>query len=81
MSNFCPICQREFKDILKHFTLKHDISDINQLKTYIEMAEAQEQKRKEFGMFIDEINEKKRRGEITIDEWRVLREGWEKEHK
>jgi hypothetical protein len=81
MSNFCPICQREFKDILKHFTLEHEISDINQLKTATEMVEAQAQKWQVRKEYIREINEKLHEGEITIEEWRARRDRWDEEHK
>jgi len=42
MSNFCPICQKEFKDILKHFSVEHEIGDMNQLKRETELAEVRE---------------------------------------
>ena len=80
MSNFCPICQKEFKDILKHFSLSHEIGDINQLKTEFETAETKEKRKEEYGKFIMEINEKLHNKEITIEVWRNLRDKWEREH-
>lgn len=77
----CQICDKEFKDILKHFVMFHEIEDMDQLKKEINLIEIKNQKRKEFAEFIEEINEKLRNNEITNENWRGLKEKWLNEYK
>ncbi|MBI4053002.1 MAG: hypothetical protein HY394_03120 [Candidatus Diapherotrites archaeon] len=79
-NNFCPICKCEFKDILKHFSINHDIKDIEQLSSEVEKAEQKDKKVKDYGDFISEINSKLGRKEITIEEWKNLRDNWNATH-
>lgn len=80
MLDFCPICQKKFKDILKHFAYYHEIGDIGRLKRETEIAEIDARRIKEYGDFIDKINEKLEKKEITVPKWKELRDRWEKEH-
>lgn len=76
----CPMCGKKFVDILKHFTLQHDINNIEQLKNVTEIAETQEQKKKEFGTFIRDLNEKLSKKEITMEEWKLSRDDWQRKN-
>ncbi|MFH1473464.1 MAG: hypothetical protein ABIE55_01085 [Candidatus Aenigmatarchaeota archaeon] len=80
MSDYCPICQKRFKDILKHFSYYHEIGDMEQLKKEVKLAESEEKRREAYGKFIKEINQKLEKKEIDIKEWRRLREVWERKN-
>ena len=69
----CPICGRYFSDILKHFVLKHDIKDMNQLQQIIN-------KKAEFRAYVEELKQKRKKGEISAEDYRRLVMKWCREH-
>ena len=73
----CPICDRMVKDILRHYVITHHIKNRNHLKD--EMGKAN--LRIEFGKYVDELNDKMKRGEIAAQDFRELTIKWWEEHK
>ena len=70
------MCKKEFKDILKHFSLHHDIRNSEQLNQEVDKAETKEQIKSKYSKFIMEINEKLKKGEISMAQWKQLRDNW-----
>lgn len=75
--NFCPICQKAFKNILKHFTLKHEFANMEALEKNIIKTDNERKKQEAFGKFISDLNKKLSNKEITINEWKRLRDNWQ----
>ena len=76
----CNICGKEVVDILRHFAIAHRIKSINHLKVEIEKAEKEETRRAEFRKYVEELNERIKRGEISTEDYRRLVTQWFKEH-
>lgn len=75
-NNFCPICQKKFKDILRHFSLCHDIDSMEKLTQEVDKAEKKEGEKEAFSLFIKELNDKLAKHQIEMDEWKRLRDNW-----
>lgn len=76
----CPFCEKEFENILKHFVIVHKIKDVDHLKDEIDKTKKEEGKRIEFGKYIDELNDKMKKGEISAKDYRELVTRWWKKH-
>ena len=72
----CPVCGRQRKDLLLHVRLQHNITDLDQLKFISEEYEKRNQKASEFRTYITDLNSKLKRKEITIAEFKKLRDFW-----
>jgi len=79
-SQTCPICERDFKDILKHLVIFHEIMDMGKLNQIVTEKEKQASKRLEFGKYVDELNEKIKKGDLSAEDFRILTSKWWKEH-
>jgi hypothetical protein len=79
--NMCPICNRRFEDILKHFTLEHNIKDMEQLKLISSKAAKKEDSKKAYYSFIEELKRKLKAQEISPEDYRELSMKWCKDHK
>lgn len=77
----CPLCEKNFENLLGHLIIDHKIMDIIQLKEKIEEKEKMEKKRSEFRKYVDELNKKLRNREISGKDFRELVVKWEREHK
>jgi hypothetical protein len=70
--SICPFCKKEFVDILKHMVLIHDIKSLEHLKEEIIKAEKIDGKKYDFSVYIEELKEKIKLGEISLKEYREL---------
>lgn len=77
----CPFCGKKIKDMLKHFTIIHEIKTLEELRIRFKKIEIEEKKKEEFRKFVEELNEKLRKGEITGKDFRKATTKWLKEHK
>ena len=46
----CSICEKEVKDLLQHYVIKHNIKNLNHLGNELKLAK----KRDDFGKYVDE---------------------------
>ena len=72
----CPICQKEYKNILAHFSIKHGFDSMEKVEQEIQKAEKNAVKQKAYMDFITELDNKLKANEITIEEWRTKRDNW-----
>lgn len=76
----CPICQKQFSNILEHVVTIHEVMNMEELKKITEEFEKQEINRSEFSKYVDELNSKLEKDEITPQQYRELTSKWWKEH-
>lgn len=72
----CPICGRKFSDVLKHLVISHRITNMAELQKLKEDFDKNEFKSSMFNRFIIELNEKLKKREITMEEFKRLRDEW-----
>ena len=78
MSNhFCPICKKEFSDILRHLSIKHEFENLDALAQEIQGIENDKKKREAFNEFISNLDIQLKNKKISIEEWRTLRDNWQ----
>ena len=76
----CPFCGRKIGDILQHYVLDHDIKNSDDFINRFEIVKMEEEKRKAFRRYIAELNEKRRKNEITAEEFRESTTKWWRDH-
>ncbi len=79
MKRKCPICEKEFEDILKHISIQHNIKNFEELQKKANIYEIIEKRKILFREHIKELNDKLSKKEITPSEFRNLREEWDKQ--
>lgn len=80
MRKRCLICDRDFKNILTHISVRHGISSIEEYNLRIKEREDKKIKIQEFLGYTEELMRKFRKNEISGEELRFLREKWEKDN-
>ncbi len=78
--NKCPLCEKEFKDILKHISLFHNVRNMENLNNIVEKDKKSKRKIIKFGHFVKELNEKLKKGEIKGKDFREAVQRWEREN-
>ena len=76
----CPICGKEFQDILEHLVIIHGVKNMEQLKQLKEQFDKRDEKSKQFSTFVTQLNLQLKEGKITAKEFRELRDNWWKTH-
>ncbi len=77
----CPFCKKKVTDIIKHFSISHDIRNMDQLKEELEKLEQVQRKRVDFSNYVEELKQKEREGHISAEDYRRLLMEWDKQHK
>lgn len=77
----CPFCKRKFSDILKHFLFTHDIEDMEKLNKQLEKLRVTTNRQKEFGKYVENLQEQKKKNLLSSDDYRRLITEWTKKHK
>lgn len=77
----CPLCEQDITDILQHLRIQHDIESTEQLSEEIVKLEQKKTKQLGFAKYVEELQQKKRNGEITAEEYRELIIEWIKENR
>jgi hypothetical protein len=77
----CPICKKVSQDILKHLRLSHDITGSEQYQVLLGKIEKREQRKREFGDFVRHLQEQRREGSISAEQYRESIEKWMKDHE
>lgn len=76
---YCPFCNKQFKDTLKHFSIIHDIENSEQFKKKLEEYKESEMKRKDFANYAEYLHEQEAKGIISAEDYRRLIMEWKKE--
>jgi hypothetical protein len=69
----CPLCGKEVGDKLYHLRFDHDIQDKGQYDRAIE-------RQNQLASYVDQLQADAKHGKITWEDFRRLRDEWEKEH-
>lgn len=77
----CPICNNGVSDFLKHLRFTHNITDPDELEQEIKKGTNRENKKNEFAAYVEESQLKKKKGEITDEEYRELITQWIVQHR
>jgi hypothetical protein len=72
----CPFCKRQLKDLLKHLVLVHEIRDSDQFERELERVSGEENEKTRFFAFVSVLNEQKRKGLISAQEYRTRMRKW-----
>jgi hypothetical protein len=80
VAELCRICEKQVRSLFEHLRIDHQITTVDEYNLELDKAEAVRVRRREYGAFIDELNERKAKGLITGEEWRMLSEKWRKEN-
>jgi DNA-directed RNA polymerase subunit N (RpoN/RPB10) len=72
----CPFCGKQVSDTLYHLRFVHEVEDIEQFMQALDRVGAEEERRREFAAFVEELQVKVRRGLITWEDYRRLRDEW-----
>ena len=76
----CPLCSRDFVDLLMHLVLSHDIEDAEHFKTEVQKIEHAERRKREFCDYVTQLQDQRRKGAISGEEYRDLVSRWVKDH-
>ena len=77
----CPLCGRNFHDLLKHLVLAHDIENIDHFKIEIEKVEATKKTQSEFSNYVRELQDQRKKGTISAEDYRILVTKWLNQHQ
>jgi hypothetical protein len=80
MKQKCPLCDKEFEDILKHISIRHNIGDLDEYKRKVKEKEEKDKKIMEWKEFLKKLDGRHKSGEINGEEYRSIRKKWEQEH-
>jgi len=80
MGNICPFCDKEFTNILDHISIRHRISSIEDYESKVKEKEDKKIKIRAFLEYSKEVTERLRRGEISPEKLRELRDKWMKDN-
>jgi len=77
----CPLCNKKIGDLLKHLRFVHNMEDADQFNQEMTKLEMLKTKQYEFGRYVEELQEKKKNGKITAEEYRELITKWVTQNK
>jgi hypothetical protein len=77
----CPLCGKEYSDVLKHLAITHEIKDMNDLRGAIEKVEEENRRKTEFRNYVEGLMKKMKEGTITAKNYRELVAQWSREHR
>lgn len=75
-SRNCPICGKDVVGFLKHIRFSHKISNEKQFQTEIEKIQKKKKLQIEFSKLVEDLQNRKKLGEITSEEYRQLITKW-----
>lgn len=76
----CPVCEKCFKDLLKHISLAHNVRNMDELSLIAIKKDAENKKRQEFIELVRELNAKIAKGEISGADFRELTQKWREDY-
>ncbi len=76
MKQRCLICDREFKNILKHMSIFHEVGSMEELDKIANVYKEKEKKREEWIKLTRDLEFKLKNKEITIEQFREIRDKW-----
>lgn len=81
MKQKCPYCESEYKHIINHISIVHDITNMDRVAVQVSLMEEEDIKRENFKEFVKEINTKLSKGEITGEDYRKEVKIWNDQKK
>ncbi len=76
----CLLCDEEFIDIVKHISIRHEISSIGEYQRKAKEAEDKKIKIQAFLKYVKELKEKLRKRDISPEQLREFKAEWEKDN-
>jgi len=76
----CPLCNKNFADLLMHLVFSHDIEDIEHFNAEVKSLEIADRRRRDFHGYVTQLQDQRRRGVISAEQYRELVSKWIKEH-
>ncbi|MFH0862318.1 MAG: hypothetical protein V1875_04730 [Candidatus Altiarchaeota archaeon] len=73
----CLICGEEVNDILNHYVFSHDLQNPDDFYKVLQREDLKKKRQVEFNALVKDLTERKRRGEISAEEYRQLQKEWE----
>ena len=81
MKQECPLCKKDFEDIIKHFSVSHGLCSMEEVGEAMKKEKEKDKKREEFRKYIKELNLKLKNNEISGEQFRSLVNEWEEKWK
>lgn len=73
----CPFCGKKVGDNLYHLRFVHEVMDIDQFMKALDKIGQEEDRRRQFAAYVEELQGKVKQGQITWEDFRRLRDEWE----
>lgn len=77
-SETCPLCNKSGINLLRHLRFSHKINGMEQFNLELSICEKRKVRQSAFAKYTEELREKERRGEITVEKYRELITEWYK---
>lgn len=77
----CPFCNVSTVDILEHFRISHDIDSVEEFSKKNTELEKRNAKQQAYRNYVQELQEREKKGEILAEDYRRLLTEWIKQHK
>ena len=77
----CPLCDKQISDLLKHLRFNHKIKNDEEFENAIRKIEGVKKAQQEFTTYYEKLQHKKKKNEITSEEYRELITEWVHQHK
>lgn len=77
----CPFCKIMIIDILEHIRIAHDIANVEEFNEKMAKLETQRTEQQAYRIYVAELLEKEKKGEISAEDYRRLVTEWIKQHR
>jgi hypothetical protein len=74
----CELCGKNYKDILQHLSIMHDIHDLDDYNQEVAKVQNAKSDRNNFSSYVGEMQARRSKGEISAEEYRELIAKWKK---
>ena len=78
---YCLLCGKQISDLLKHLRFSHKIKNDEEFENEIRNIEYIKKSKQEFSIYVENLQHKKKKNEITSEEYRELITEWVRQHK
>ena len=72
----CPLCEREYRNILQHLAITHEIRSIDALRAVTEGVERRNKEKEEFNAYVKVLQQQRAKGQISAETYRELVTRW-----
>ena len=72
MATVCPFCKKKIANLLQHYRLIHEIESSEQYIQLMLKTEEDQERKDRFAKYVDDLQDKVRRGLITPEDYRRL---------